>query len=531
LSNSAKPINAASSWSPFRRQAFAVLWTATVISNIGTWMQNAAAGWLMTGLNPEPLIVALVQVATTLPMFLFAIPAGALADILDKRRLLIAVQVVLTALVACFSLLVSAGQVSAAGLLAFTFLMGTGAALIAPSWQSIVPQLVPREELPPAVAANSAGINVSRAVGPALAGFLIGAYGIVAPFWINALSNLGIIAALMWWRPAETTAKHLPPERFRGAILVGLRHARRNSHLRSTLVRSVGFFIFASAYWALLPLVAREQIKGGPSLYGFLLGAIGASAVVGAFTLSFLKRRLGADGIAVAGIIGTAIGLVLFGFAREPLAGLAASVISGLSWIAVLATLNVSAQVGLPTWVRGRGLALFGAVQFGAMSLGSAAWGQIAGWIGLSAAHFVAATGLALSVLVLRRWRLQTGESLDLNPSMHWPQPVLAHEVDADRGPVLVTVEYKIDPENRASFLNALMMLADQRRRDGAFQWGIFEDSADSGRFVETFFIESWIEHLRQHERVTEEGRMIQDRVNAFHIGDTAPIVSHLIAA
>ena len=494
-------------------------------------MQNAAAGWLMTGLNPEPLIVALVQVATTLPMFLFAIPAGALADILDKRRLLIAVQVVLTALVACFSLLVSAGQVSAAGLLAFTFLMGTGAALIAPSWQSIVPQLVPREELPPAVAANSAGINVSRAVGPALAGFLIGAYGIVAPFWINALSNLGIIAALMWWRPAETTAKHLPPERFRGAILVGLRHARRNSHLRSTLVRSVGFFIFASAYWALLPLVAREQIKGGPSLYGFLLGAIGASAVVGTFTLPFLKRRLGADGLAVAGTIGTAIGLVLFGLAREPLAGLAASVISGLSWIAVLATLNVSAQVGLPTWVRGRGLALFGAVQFGAMSLGSAAWGQIAGWIGLSAAHFVAATGLALSVLVLRRWRLQTGESLDLNPSMHWPQPVLAHEVDADRGPVLVTVEYKIDPENRASFLNALMMLADQRRRDGAFQWGIFEDSADSGRFVETFFIESWIEHLRQHERVTEEGRMIQDRVNAFHIGDTAPIVSHLIAA
>ena len=525
------PSGPASSWSPFRHSVFAVLWTATVIANIGTWMQNAAAGWLMTGLNADPLVVALVQVATTLPMFLFGIPAGALADIFDRRRLLIGVQIALTVLLAGFSVLVWLGLASAAALLVFTFVMGTGAALIAPAWQSIVPQLVPREELSPAVAANSVGINVSRAVGPALAGLLIGALGLAAPFWINALCNVGVVAALIWWRPGTTQTHHLPPERFGSAILVGLRHARRNPHLRSTLIRAVGFFVFASAYWALLPLVARTQINGGAALYGILLGAIGASAVAGALILPLLKRRLGADGLAAAGTMGTAVALILFGLAREPVAALVASSVAGLSWIAVLATLNVSAQVGLPAWVRGRGLALFVTVMFGSMSLGSVIWGQLANFAGLSATHVIAAVGLALVLWLLRGWKLQTGEGVDLNPSMHWPAPVAAQEVDAERGPVLVTIEYQVAPENHAAFLRALAALAEQRRRDGAFEWGVFADAAKPERFVETFMIASWIEHLRQHDRVTREGMEVQERVNAFHAGSGPPLVSHLIAA
>ena len=520
----------ASSWSPFRHRVFAVLWTATVISNIGTWMQNAAAGWLMTGLTPDPLIVALVQVATTLPMFMFGIPAGALADIFDKRRLLIGVQIALTLLPAGFSIVVWSGWTSPSALLAFTFLNGIGAALIAPAWQSIVPQLVPREELSPAVAANGVGINVSRAVGPALAGLLIGALGIAAPFWINALCNLGVIAGLIWWRPVMEQT-HLPPERFGNAILVGLRHARRNPHLRSTLIRAAGFFLFASAYWALLPLVARTQIKGGPALYGILLGAIGASAVTGALILPLFKRRLGADGLAAAGTLGTAVALVLFGLAREPVAALAASFVAGFSWIAMLATLNVSAQVGLPAWVRGRGLALFVTVMFGSMSLGSIIWGQVANFAGLSATHVIAAAGLVVVLWLLRGWRLQTGEGADLSPSMHWPQPIAAQEVDADRGPVLVTVEYQVVEENRLAFLQALTALGEQRRRDGAFEWGVFTDAARPERFVETFMIASWIEHLRQHDRVTNEGKELQNRVNALHGGSSTPVVSHLIAA
>jgi MFS family permease len=517
-------------WAPFRHPVFAILWIATVISNIGTWMQNAAAGWLMTGLNPDPLIVALVQVATTLPMFLFGIPAGALADILNRRKLLIAVQTLLVVLVTGFSLLVWLNRITPASLLGFTFLMGAGAALIAPAWQAIVPQLVPREELSPAVAANSVGINVSRAVGPALAGLLIGALGIAAPFWINAITNLGVIAALIWWRPKEGKSQHLPPERFGSAMLVGLRHARRNPHLRATLIRAIGFFIFASAYWALLPLVARNQVHGGPTFYGILLGAIGGSAVIGALVLPLIKERLGADGLAAAGTVGTAVALALFGLARNPATALLASAIAGLSWIAVLATINVSAQMGLPAWVRGRGLALFVTAMFGAMSLGSVAWGQLAAHIGLSASHLIAAAGLVIALIALRRWKLQTGAGVDLNPSMHWPAPVLSQNIDSDRGPVLVTIEYRIDPNDRAEFLDALFALSDQRRRDGAFEWGVFEDVAEPGKFVETFLIASWIEHLRQHERVTHEGQDLQERVQAFHKAPTSPVVAHLVA-
>jgi MFS family permease len=330
------PPGEASSLSPFRHPTFTVLWVATIVSNIGTWMQNAAAGWLMTGLDPDPFIVSLVQVATSLPMFLFALAGGALADIVDRRRLLIGIQTTVAALVAGFGLLVWLGQVTPIMLLAFSFLAGTAAALIAPAWMSIVPQLVPRENLQPAVALNGVGLNVSRAIGPALAGLIIVSWGLAAPFWLNAFSTLGVIAALVWWqRPADDGAHRLPAERFGRAIRAGLRHARHNPHLRATLIRAAGFFIFASAYWALLPLVARDQVAGGPRLYGLLLGAIGVGAVTGALTLPFAQRRFGPDAPAWAGTVGTAIAMVLYGLARQPSTALAASFVAGVSWIAV----------------------------------------------------------------------------------------------------------------------------------------------------------------------------------------------------
>ena len=519
-----------SSWSPLRHKVFAILWVATVVSNIGTWLQNAAAGWLMTGLDPDPLTVALVQVATTLPIFLLGLPAGALADILDRRRLLIAVQVALTLLTAGFALIIGLGLVTPALLLAFTFLVGAGAALIAPAWQAIVPQLVPREELPPAVALNSVGINISRAVGPALAGIIIGVAGLAAPFWINALSNVGVIGALIWWRPSRAEARQLPAEHFRSAIRTGLRHAANNPHLRATLFRSAGFFVFASAYWALLPLVTREQIRGGPQLYGILLGAIGAGAVAGAFTLPSLKKRLGADKLVAGGTAGTAIALVLFGVARDATTALIASIVAGISWIAVLATLNVSAQVALPAWVRGRGLAVFAIVMFGALSAGSALWGQAASRLGLPAAHFVAAAALLLAVPLLWRWKLQTGADVDMSPSLHWPAPVSSRELAGDRGPVLVTVEYRVPADNHRAFLDAMTALKGQRRRDGAYGWGLYQDAALPERFVETFQLSSWLEHLRQHERVTQADRQHQERITTLLAAGTTPVVTHLIA-
>ena len=526
----ASPGVAGSPWRPFNQSTFTVLWTATLVSNIGTWMQNAAAGWLMTGLSPEPLVVALVQVATSLPMFLFLLPAGALADIIDRRRLLLVVQIAAAMIIAILSLLVLAGTVTPLILLAFTFLAGSAAALISPAWQAIVPQLVPRQDLPAAVALNGAGVNASRAVGPALAGVIIAAMGLAAPFWLNAISYLGVIAALVWWHPPGSPARHLPAERFGAAIRVGLRHARYNQELRATVIRASGFFLFASAYWALLPLVARNQVAGGPELYGILLGVIGAGAVGGAFALPRLKSFMAADGLVVAGTIGTAVALFLFGFARHPAVALAASGIAGVSWITVVATINVSAQLALPEWVRGRGLAVFATALFGGMTAGSALWGQVAAMIGLSGAHFAAAAAVLAAIPLLWRWKLQAGLSVDLMPSMHWPTPILSHDVDADRGPTLVTVEYRIDSQNREEFLAALEKFGQERRRDGAYAWRVFEDAADQGRFLETFFVESWLEHLRQHERVTLADRALQEAVQRFHVHGV-PKVTHFTSA
>jgi MFS family permease len=527
---SEKPVKvAASSWSPFRRRVFTVIWIATVVSNIGAWMYNAGAGWLMTSLTADPLVISLVQVATSLPMFLFAMPAGALTDIVDKRKLLIVGETANTLISAIFAALVWFDLVTPNSLLMFMFLIGVGGALTAPAWQAIVPKLVPKEDLAPAVAANSVGFNISRAIGPALGGAVIAALGIAAPFWLNAVTNLGTVGALIWWRSPPTAAGRLPAERFFSALRAGLRHARHNPHLGATLIRAVAFFLFASAYWALLPLVARTRISGGPELYGLLLGAIGAGAVCCAFALPWLKANLGPDRLVMAGTVGTAIALVLFGLARQPLTALLGSIVAGASWIAVLASLNVSAQVALPDWVRGRGLAIFGAVMFAAMTLGSAVWGQVAGTAGLPAAHFAAAAGALLAIPLTWRWKLQTGARVDLAPSMHWASPTVSQIMENDQGPVLVTVEYRIAAaDNRDPFLTAVGRLADERGRDGAYGWGIFEDAAHPGVFLEVFSVESWLEHLRQHERVTNADRVLQDDIR--RLLDEAPKVRHLIS-
>jgi len=493
-------------------------------------MYSAASGWLMTSLDPDPLIVSMVQAATALPMFLFALPAGALADIVDRRKFLIVAESTITVVSAMFAAIVWLGLATPNNLLLFTFLIGAAGALMAPAWQSIVPQLVPKQDLHPAVAANSVGVNVSRAVGPALGGVIVASLGIAAPFWLNAISDLGVIGALVWWRFPQKGIRSLPIERFTGAMRAGLRYGKNNLHLRATLIRGAAFFLFASAYWALLPLVARSQIAGGADLYGFLLGAIGVGAVGGSFLLPWLKAKLGPDRLVAAGSIGTAAAMSLFGLAHDSIMALSASILAGVSWIAVLSSLNISAQIALPEWVRGRGLAMFVMVFFGALSLGSAVWGQVAGMFGLAVAHFVAAIGILLAIPMTWRWKLQTGAGIDLTPSMHWPAPIVTHELEKDRGPVLVTVEYRIDPKDREPFLTALERLGHERRRDGAYVWGVFEDAAVEGRMMETFLVESWLEHLRQHERVTNADRVLQNAVHRFHT-EGAPKVEHLIAS
>jgi MFS family permease len=409
------------------------------------------------------------------------------------------------------------------------FVIGVGSALTAPAWQSIVPQLVPKEILPAAVAANSVGVNISRAIGPALSGILVSLFGIAWPFWVDAFSNLGTIGALFWWRAPKRSASRLPAERLVSAVRTGIRYARNNRPLRWTLIRAAAFFFFASAYWALLPLVARSQIAGGAEIYGTLLGAIGVGAIAGAFVLPRLKARLGPDRLVAAGAVGTALTLLLFGIARDVGTGLAASFIAGISWIATLSTLNVSAQLALPEWVRGRGLAVYVTVFFGAMTLGSVAWGQIAAMTGLASAHFLAAAGAILAVPFTWRFKLQAAAGLDLTPSMQWPEPIVASDLEASDGPIMVMVEYHVARPNRDAFLVALDRVAAERRRDGAYAWAVFEDAAEPDRFVETFLVESWLEHLRQHERVTKAD--VIEQKNLHHLLKQPAKVTHLVTA
>lgn len=531
--NSEKPaVEMASAWSPFAHRAFALLWSATLISNIGTWMHDVGAGWLMTTLNPSPAIVALVQAATTAPIFLFALFAGALADRVDRRRFLLLVNLVLTGITGAMAALTAAGAMTPALLLAFTFAIGTGAALMAPAWQAVVPSLVPRESLQPAIALNSMGINIARAIGPALAGFLISAVALSAPFVANAASYLVIIAALLLWKPEAGPAKTLPPEPLFGAMATGLRHASRNGALKATLVRSFGFFIFASAYWALLPLVARGLEGGGAEIYGVLLAAIGGGAVAGALALPAIRKRIDANRLVAAGTLITAAAMALLGLVTSAATALPAAVLGGLGWITVLTSLNVSAQTALPNWVRARGLAIALMVFFGCMSAGSAAWGQVATATSIPIALLIAAAGAVLVIPLTWRAKLGQGEAIDLSPAMSWPEPVVAGNLEAapDRGPVMVTIRYRIDEGDAHAFLAAMHELSDERYRDGAHDWGVYQDAANPSVWIEWFFLPSWAEHLRQHERATKHDQDIHARTRTFHRGAEPPEVSHFLA-
>jgi len=517
-------------WGALRYPVFRWLWIATAVSNIGTWMYGAAAGWLMTSLSPSPLIVSLVQVANSLPLFLFALPAGALADMIDKRRLILVLEILTTVFSAIFALLVTLHVVSPTLLLLFMFVLGVLSALETPAWQAIVPLLVPAPALSSAIAVNSVGVNISRVIGPAITGAIIVGFGIAVPFWLDAFSNAGVIGVIRRWRPPPRAAAHtLPAESLTGAIRAGVRYARYNGALRATLVRAVGFFLFTSAYWALLPLVARSQLQGGAALYGALLAVIGAGAVGGALFLQRMRARVGADGVVMLGEAGTAVALVLFGLAQQPWVAAIACLLAGVSWIAVLALLNVSAQTVLPEWVRGRGLAVYVTVFFGALTLGSMLWGLVAEHLGLPAAHYLAAGGALVALFATRRWKLQSGPAADLTPSMHWPEPVLPAGMDQTAGPVLVTIEYHVAPENREAFLAALVPLARERRRDGGYDWHVFEDTAHPERIIEVWLTDTWLDHLRQHQRITRADRAVEERVQ--RLAREPPRTAHYIAA
>ncbi|MEQ1615869.1 MAG: MFS transporter, partial [Hyphomicrobiaceae bacterium] len=381
----------------------------------------------------------------------------------------------------------------------------------------------------PAVALNSLGVNIARAIGPTIGGLLIVASGVAFAFLLNAASGLVIAAALLLWKPVVSAPPKLP-EQFVPAMIAGVRFASHSTALKSVLWRSAGYFLFASAFWALVPLVARQTLGGDASLYGMIVGAVGAGAVLGAVFLPKIDARLGGDRTVQVGSVLTAIVLVLLGFVPSQPAAIAAGAVAGIAWIWVLSTLNVAAQNALPDWVRGRGLSIYGLVFFGAMTAGSLGWGALATWTGIPVALAFAALGLVLAIPLTHSYQLSVSPG-DLTPSGHWPEPMVSAEIDDDRGPVMVTIEYCISTDNQAQFREAVHRLADQRRRDGAYQWGLMQDAADPERFNEYFLVESWIEHERQHERVTRADADLQAEIVALAKPGSAPRTTHWLAS
>lgn len=518
----------ASAFAPLRHRTYAWLWTAALVANVGTWFRDVANGWLMTELSPSPVLVALVQTAALAPVFLLSLPAGALSDILDRRRLLLAIQAWLVLAAGTLTLASAMGWMTPGLLLALTLAGGIGAALMGPPWQSIVPELVPRADLRAAIALNSLGINIARAIGPAVGGLVVATLGVTVAYALDLLSYLLVVAVLLAWK-REAPADPLGSERFMPAMAAGVRYAWASRDLQRALVRSGLFFLFASAYWALLPLVARGTLAGGPGLYGLLLAAAGLGAICGALLLPRLGSRLQPGSVVLAGTLLTSAAMLVLAAVPLRAAALAAMFVAGAAWISVLTTLNVTAQSVLPNWVRGRGLAVYLTVFFGAMTLGSAGWGQFAQVAGVPAALAWAAALGALAGLAAMRIRLPRSEA-DLTPSMHWPEPANAAGIDGDRGPVMIQVDYRIDPARRAEALALLRALSAERLRDGSYGWQVFEDTQDPALVSEVFFAASWSDHLRTHARVTREDATMQERLAALLAPGHPPRITHRVA-
>lgn len=519
---------AASPWQPLRQPLFRMLWIATVVSNIGSWMNDVGVNWTMLTLSADPLSVALVQAASSLPMFLFALPSGVLADIIDRRKYLLFSQLWVFIAASGLTLLSFTGHVTPGVLLIAAFLMSAGAAMSSPPFQAIVPDLVSKAELGPAIALNSLGINISRAIGPALGGLILSFAGPWIVFLLNALSVLGV--AWVLWRWKETPGvQRLPPEHFFSAVRAGIRYVHAAPVLRNVLARTVAFFLFGSAGWALLPLVARRELGLGPGGYGIMLAFIGVGAICGAVLLPRLRKRFSADRLMVLASLLFAATMLALAFVRHFWLLNAFEFFTGFAWIAVLSTLNLGAQRSAAKWVKARALAVYLTVFFGSMTLGSAVWGQLASHFGIAVSLCAATLGMALASLSVLRWRLDQDPDLNLDVS-ELAEPVPPLDIHHDRGPVQVSYEYLIREEDARGFTLCMQDMRRVRRRGGAINWAVYEDILQPGVFVETFVVGSWMEHLRQLERYTNNDRKIESRVRAFHQGSQLPQARYLVA-
>jgi MFS family permease len=525
----AAPVAAASVWAPLRIRAFRVLWFAQLGSMLGTWMQTVGAQWLLVDAPNAATLVALVQVAAMLPMLVLALPSGALADIMDRRRLLIAVQVFQVGVGTALAVLTAMDRMPPALLLVFTLLLGSGLALTLPAYQALVQELVPRDQVRSAAALGGVAVNGARAVGPALAGLIIAQTGPAAVFAINAASAAAFSLVLFAFRSAERTDEGAP-ERFTSAMRAGGRYVRNSPVVRRMLLRVALFVLPGAAMWALLPLVATQLLGLGSAGYGLLLGALGAGAVLGADLLPRVGRRLSANALLFVAGLAYAASLLACVLVRDTVVLAVLLVPAGMAWLAVLMSVTGALQVFLPGWVRARGLSMFNIVFAFGQAGGALAWGLVAQVWGLVPAFAAAAVLMALGAATVAVWPLRDVTGWDRDLAVYWPEPELAEEVGPGVGPVLVTIRYTVDPDHVPAFLDAMELVRRSRLRTGASSCMLYRDGNDPGIYLEVSQYRTWGEHLRQHSgRLTGTDRAHEAAVREHLLG--APVAEHLFPA
>lgn len=517
---------------PLAEPVFRGLWLTWLAANLTMWMNDVAAAWLMTSLTTSPVMVALVQTASTLPVFLLGLPSGALADILDRRRWYAATQLWVALVALVLALLALAGGLTAPLLLALTFANGIGLAMRWPVFSAIVPAIVPRAHLPAALALNGVSMNLARVFGPIVAGTLLAGLGAAAVFVVNAV--LAVLASVMIlrWR-AQRQPSALPGERFVGAMRVGLQHVVQSPRMRVVIVRVFLFFLQASALVSLLPLVALRLHGGGPGTFTLMLSCIGAGAITAVLCFPWLRARFGRDAFVRWGTL--LHGLASIATVLAPSAWLAfpALMLAGVAMISTANTLAVTAQLVLPDWVRARGMSVYQMALMGGSAAGSMLWGQVASLGSIDGAIIAASVAGPLLLLATRRWTLEGAQSEDHSPASvksaaDAVRPAIS--VAPDDGPVMVTVEYQVDPARAEAFAQVMQATRQARLRQGVLSWGLFRDTARVGRYVEYFVDESWTEHLRRQERFTAADAGLREQRLAFHLGEGPPRVERYLA-
>jgi MFS family permease len=517
-----------SALSPFSHAIFRNVWIANLGSQFGGLIQAVGASWMMLSIAAAPEMVTLVQASTTLPIVMFALVAGALADGFDRRSIMIAAQAFM--LVVSMALAVCAwfGLITPWLLLLFTFLIGCGAAFNGPAWQASVAEMVPREDLPSAVALNSMGFNIARSVGPAVGGFIVAVAGAAAAFAVNTVTYFGIIIVLARWRrPPEQ--RLLPRERLDMAILAGVRYVAMSPNIKFTLLRSLVFGAGASAVVALLPLVAKDLVGGGSVTYGLLLGGFGAGAVGGALIAHRLRLSLSNEAIVRLAMLGFALAVLVTALSSWLALTFAAQFLSGAGWVLALATFNVTVQTSAPRWVVGRALSLYQMATFAGMAGGSWLWGVITGEVGLSSSLLTSVPVLLGCLALGFRFVLPQTEDLKLNPLKRWQEPEIVLPIEQRSGPIVVTIEYRIQEEDALDFLTAMSDRKRIRRRDGARNWSLLRDLAEPDLWIERYESPTWLDYVRQNQRITEDDAAVWDRIRNLHRGPDKPRVRRMI--